>query len=132
MQDIIQVEIQTQSLECKVTSKGVEWVSSWMESSMVFTGASFFIGGKALDWDLPVQKEVFPNGTFCYRLNGQFHCPFEPAYPYKDGTPLWALKGRILLDVEVATIKSILSDIKLAPGYINDPIYMYTAKHLLK
>lgn len=129
MQDPIAIKIQHLGEMPQVIDRGVVWdrMGSYATAT---TGA--FSWQNAPNWDEPVEKETFPDGTFCYRLKGEFHCPFAPAVPYKDGTPLWFIEGRMLLDAEVSIVKSILEDISLAPLYINDSIYKYPSKWVLK
>ncbi len=86
----------------------------------------------ARKWDENVEKEVFKDGSWCYRQNGAFHCPFEPALLSIDGTPLWYIEGALVSDMDLNIVKKVLEDIKLAPLYLNQPIVKHTAKWVLK
>lgn len=80
-------------------------------------------------FDNPV-KDVTGETTF-YKVGHLSHCAFAPAIS-NPSTERWFIEGIELLEEEVAKIKEILADIKLAPMYLNDPLYKFTAKHMLK
>ncbi len=80
-------------------------------------------------FDNPIRIEN--DRTIWYHVENLSHCAFAPAVSNTD-TERWFIEGIELVPEEVTTIKSILADIKLAPMYLNDPLYKYTAKHMLK
>lgn len=81
------------------------------------------------EWDNPIQFKE--NGTIYFRVRNIIHCPFGPAV-LNIGDSAWYIKGSKLEDKDVKVVQSILENIKLAPLYLNDPMFRYTARWVLK
>lgn len=99
---------------------------------MTSQGSTGFMGFIEEDaFDFP-EKVIHLNGVIEYLVKHTRHCAFGPAVILPNGKEGWSIKGIELNEEEVSTIKSILADIKLAPLYLSDHLYKYTAKHVLK
>ncbi len=82
------------------------------------------------EWENPIRSE--DNHDINFKVKGILHCAFGPAITRKDKSTYWYIKGNIIDGKNVKIMKSILADIKLAPLYLNDPLFKYTARWVLK
>lgn len=100
------------------------------------TGVQGYSTGKTFSqieeglWEDPV-KEVLVDGSIYYRVDQYYHCAFGPAVITNKRIE-WYIKGNRLSGRGVEITQAILSDIKLAPLYVNDPFLKYSAKYMLE
>lgn len=92
---------------------------------------SFSSFSRILEDELDNPVKVEGKESIYFMVRNMLHCHFGPAIYYPN-YEAWYIKGDELSNKEVLKMKSILADIKLAPLYLNDPIFRYTARWVLK
>lgn len=84
-------------------------------------------------WTKSVKETDHEKSTVYRNRPGGFpHCFFGPAVIRQDGISDWYLFGNKVKKQDLIILKSILSDVYLAPTYINHVTFKYTAKWVLE
>lgn len=85
--------------------------------------------GVDTDWE-ESKRHITKDGFRCM-VGPELHCSYGPAEVELDKEDYY-IEGTKLDGIQIETFKKILQDISLAPLYVNDPVFKYPAKWMLR